>query len=113
MKQRIVRIHPNDNVIVALTDLAQGEKVTFEQEQITLSDAVPAKHKFALRSFKSGDQIYMYGVLVGKAQSDIPKGGLITTFNVKHAANTFATGERHTEWNKPHVPTWQDKSFNG
>jgi altronate hydrolase len=113
MKQRIVRIHPNDNVIVALTDLAQGEKVTFEQEQITLSDAVPAKHKFALRSFKSGDEIYMYGVLVGKAQSDIPKGGLITTFNVKHAANTFATGERHTEWNKPDVSKWKDKTFNG
>jgi altronate hydrolase len=113
MKQRIVRIHPSDNVIVALTDLAQGEELTFENERITLSDAVPAKHKFALHSFKAGDEIYMYGVLVGKAQSDIPKGGMITTFNVKHAAHTFATGERHTEWNKPDVSNWKNKTFNG
>src|SRR5438045_8766775 len=103
MKQRIVRIHPHDNVIVAIADLAKGEELVFENQKIRLADAVPAKHKFALQSFKPGDEIYMYGVLVDKAQNDIPQGGIITTFNVKHASSTFKTGERHTEWNKPDV----------
>ncbi len=113
MKQRIVRIHPSDNVIVALTDLTKGEEIIFDNDKIILADAVPAKHKLALRSFKAGEEIYMYGVLVGKAQNDIPKGSMITTFNVKHAASTFSTGERHTEWNKPDVSKWKDKTFNG
>lgn len=113
MKQRILRIHPNDNVIVALTDLAKGEELVFESNKIILTDAVPAKHKLALQPFKAGDEIYMYGVLVGKAQNDIPKGGMITTFNVKHASSTFKTGERHTQWNKPDVSKWKNKTFNG
>ena len=111
MKQRIVCIHPNDNVLVALADLTKGENLFFENENIILTEALPAKHKFALQPFKAGDEIYMYGVLVGKAQQDIPKGGMITTFNVKHAASTFKTGERHTEWNHPDVSKWKNKTL--
>ena len=113
MKKRIVRIHPKDNVIVALTDLAKGEVLQLENEKITLTDAVQAKHKFAAEDFKAGAEIFMYGVLVGKAQNDIPKGGVITTFNVKHAASNFKTGARHTDWHKPDVSKWKDITFNG
>ncbi|HTJ52431.1 MAG TPA: altronate dehydratase family protein [Cyclobacteriaceae bacterium] len=113
MKKRIVRIHPKDNVIVALTDLAKGEVLQLENETITLADAVQAKHKFAAEHFAPGAEIFMYGVLVGKAQNDIPKGGVITTFNVKHAASNFKTGARHTEWHKPDISKWKDITFNG
>jgi altronate hydrolase len=113
MSKRIVKIHPNDNVIVALTDLAKGEKLQYENTHYVLHDAVQAKHKFAAHDFQKGTDIVMYGVLVGKAQQDIPAGALINTFNVKHAANTFKTGERHTEWHKPDVSKWKGKTFNG
>jgi altronate hydrolase len=55
----------------------------------------------------------MYGVLVGKAQSLIPVGGLISTANVKHAANSFLTGQSHTDWHKPDISKWEGKTFNG
>jgi altronate hydrolase len=113
MKQRILRIHSTDNVVVALTDLSKGEELIFEDKKITLVDNVPAKHKFALTSFKAGDELFMYGVLVGKAQGDIPTGGMITTFNVKHAASNFKTGDRHTEWQTPDVSKWKGKTFQG
>ena len=38
---------------------------------------------------KAGDEVIMYGVLVGKAQNDIPAGSLMTTENIKHAADPF------------------------
>jgi altronate hydrolase len=113
MKKRVVKIHPSDNVIVALTDLLKGETISVEGKEFVLADRVPAKHKFAEQNFSIGDEILMYGVLVGKAVQDIPAGGLITTFNVKHAASDFKTRKRNTEWQKPDVSKWKNRTFNG
>jgi altronate hydrolase len=55
----------------------------------------------------------MYGVLVGKAQEPIAKGGWISTKNVKHASNTFTVGERKTDWIKPDVSKFINRTFNG
>jgi altronate hydrolase len=55
----------------------------------------------------------MYGVLVGKATKFIPKGGLISTQNIKHASNSFALKERHTNWHKPDIAAFQNRTFNG
>ncbi len=111
--KKIVKIHPKDNIIVALTDLAKGEELHLGNERYVLVNVVPAKHKFAAQDFSKDADIIMYGVLVGKAQSDIPSGSLITTFNVKHAASTFQTGQRHLVWHKPDISKWMGKSFNG
>jgi altronate hydrolase len=111
--KKIVKIHPKDNIIVALTDLQKGETLQYENQTYVLPDAIQAKHKFAAQDFSKGTDIIMYGVLVGKAQSDISAGSLITTFNVKHAANSFTTGQRHTDWHKPDVSKWKDRTFKG
>ena len=113
MKQKVLKVHPADNVLVALTDLQQGEIVTFEGEEYQIQDKIQAKHKFATTNLSLGDEVNMYGVLVGKAQSDIPKGGLISTENLKHAANSFTIGERRTEWKAPDVSKYQSKTFYG
>ncbi|MEG2102784.1 MAG: UxaA family hydrolase, partial [Flavobacterium sp.] len=72
-------MHPNDNVLVALTDLAKGETVTFEGQSYILADTIKAKHKFAAVDFEDGDHILMYGVIVGKANQSIKQGEVITT----------------------------------
>lgn len=113
MKQKVMMIHPSDNVLVALTDLAVNEKVTYNGHEYTIIDRVPAKHKFVIKDMKPGDEIFMYGVLVGKAQSEILKGGRITTTNVKHAASGFQAGERKTSWHKPDASKFSNRTFNG
>jgi altronate hydrolase len=55
----------------------------------------------------------MYGVLVGKAVTDIPQGGLITTTNIMHASGTYSLKERKTNWHQPDVSKWTNKTFNG
>src|SRR5688500_309320 len=113
MNHRVTKVHPDDNVLVALTDLQKGEKVFYNSNEYLVSDPVPAKHKFVIEDLQPGDPITMYGVLVGKAQSVIPKGGLISTSNVKHAASGFEVGERKLMWPKPDVSKFQNKNFLG
>src|SRR5882724_13696198 len=103
-QQTVLKVHPDDNVLVALTNLLKDEKVVYDGREFTIQEAVKAKHKFAMTDLAAGDSIIMYGVLVGKAQSPIKKGGLISTGNVKHAANDFEIRDsRDTAWKKPDV----------
>src|SRR4051812_21749039 len=111
MPSPVTKVHPDDNVLVALLNLNKGDRVSYNGGQYTLVDAVPAKHKFVTTSLQPGDPIIMYGVLVGRAESPISQGGLITTSNVKHAANNYEIRDRKLNWKQPDVSKWKDKTF--
>ncbi|WDF68820.1 altronate dehydratase family protein [Sphingobacterium oryzagri] len=113
MASRILKIHPKDNVLVALQDLSKGEQIVFEGISYTLQDNIPAKHKFFMQDMAPATEIYMYGVLVGKAQSFIPQGGLMTTDNTKHAADPYAFRPYNYHWEAPDVSRFVDRTFNG
>jgi altronate hydrolase len=113
MQTKVLRIHKNDNVAVALAVLYKGEEMHGSDFSVVLTENIPAKHKFALQDFNDGDAIIMYGVLVGRATKFIPQGGLISTQNIQHAATSFSLKERHTNWHKPDVSKFQNKTFNG
>lgn len=114
MRQKILQIHPLDNAIVALDDLAAGETVRLNGHTWTLEADIPAKHKFAAASLSAGDEVRMYGVLVGKAQEPVPAGGLLTTGNLKHAAQGFAIREAHEpSWIAPDASSWRQREFLG
>src|SRR5688572_8531870 len=106
MQRKTLKIHPDDNLEVALTDLQQGTVVKCSDQEITLIDTVPGKHKFSLKHFAPGDEIIMFGVLVGKAVVDIPPGSLITTKNITHASDSYRLKERRISWNVPNVDEW-------
>ena len=101
MSSKFIKIHPGDNVLVALTDLRAGESITYNGTSIALSDNVPAKHKFTLKEMHPDDEIMMYGVLVGKALKPIPAGGVIGTHNVKHKSADFSPRTTSFRWQPP------------
>src|SRR5215211_1585880 len=111
MNHRVTKVHPDDNVLVALANLQKGEQVSYNGTDYLLADAIPAKHKFVVQQLQPGDAITMYGVLVGKAQGLIPKGGLISTANVTHASSSFTVGDRKLAWPKPDVSKFQNRNF--
>lgn len=113
MSTRILKIHPADNVLVALTDLKAGEKITFNGSAATLAENIPAKHKFVLQPMAPESEIIMYGVLVGKAMKPIPAGGSVNTQNVKHTASSFSGRNKKFEWKAPDVSRWKEKTFSG
>jgi altronate hydrolase len=113
MKHKVLKVHPKDNVLVALTDLSKDDKISFDGEEYILQDNVTAKHKFFTKNMNTGDEIIMYGVLVGKAQNPIPRGGVMTTANTKHAADPFYYREAKYEWHAPDVSKFKGRTFNG
>jgi altronate hydrolase len=110
---KYLRIHPGDNVLVALQDLPKGTLIELNNDKFPLTDPVAGKHKFTMHPLNPGDNIYMYGVLVGKADAAIPQGGAITTKNIHHAAEGFSLGNRRLQWEQPDVAKWKDKTFMG
>lgn len=112
-KRLVIKMHPDDNVLVALTDLSKGESVVFENETFLLQDTIKAKHKFYTANLRAGDEIIMYGVLVGKVQCDVAKGSLMTTENLKHAAEPYKYRDVDFEWQAPDVSKYKDRTFKG
>jgi altronate hydrolase len=113
MTHRILKVHPDDNLIVALQDLAAGETVMLDQQQVAPIEEIPAKHKFNEADLKAGDTVYMYGVTVGKASRDIPRGSRITVENVTHDAATYQVGESRSDWTPPDISRFEGRSFQG
>ncbi|HEK19086.1 UxaA family hydrolase [Mucilaginibacter sp.] len=113
MSTDYLQIHPHDNVLVALKDLKAGKLIQHNGETFNLTTDVSAKHKFTIHLLNKGDEIYMYGVLVGVANESIDKGAAITTGNIHHASTGFELGERKLQWDKPQVSDFESLTFMG
>jgi altronate hydrolase len=113
MKQKVLKVHPKDNVLVALTDLKKDDVIEYGGETFVLQEDVKAKHKFFVTDLKKGDKITMYGVLVGTAQKDVPKGGWMSTENTKHAAEPYFYRKTDFKWTAPDVSKFAGRTFNG
>lgn len=113
MQKNVLKVHPSDNVIVALVDLEKGTTVTLDGQDYITVTAVKAKHKMAALDFQEGDPIYMYGVLVGKANYFIKKGEVLTTQNVSHQSAKVTQKTATIGWTPPVVDQWKDRTFMG
>jgi altronate hydrolase len=113
MSKTYLQINPTDNLLVALQDLPKGTVINHNGNQITLQDDIASKHKFTTEAIAKDGKATMYGVLVGLASQDIPKGGLIHTFNLHHAATDFNGKQEDYQWTAPDVSAFQNRTFNG
>ncbi|MBC6699174.1 UxaA family hydrolase [Hymenobacter puniceus] len=114
MKHLVAKIHPADNVLVALQDLPVGTPVTWDGTTVTTTEKIPAKHKLAMQFLAPGDPVHMYGVLVGKAAQAIGVGGLLTTANMHHATDGYDEHQQNRpEWHAPDVSQWAGRTFQG
>src|SRR2546428_260484 len=113
MPRPVLQLDPRDNVLIALVDLKSGEGIEFSGQTYILTTNVPAKHKFAIRNLAAGDDIVMYGVLVGRALKPIAAGELLTTGNIHHQAADFREQIGEFNWTPPDVSRWKDKTFLG
>ncbi|MCF2487239.1 UxaA family hydrolase [Dyadobacter sp. CY347] len=114
MASQLLKIHPSDNVIVALRDLPVNADVAWAGSHYSLPYGVSAKHKFVTEDIETGGAIIMYGVLVGRASQPIRKGEPITTFNLKHDSQDYSTAHRQPySYIQPDVSKWQGRTFKG
>jgi altronate hydrolase len=108
-----LKIHPDDNVLVALTDLAAGTVVDYNNDKITLRENIPSKHKFFISDMEVGDEIFMYGTLVGKLKLPAAKGSRMSVENTVHAANQYAYRGLKYNWSPPDVTKFRNRTFMG
>jgi altronate hydrolase len=80
-----VRIHPADNVAVAVRDLAAGATIEIGGERTTLVTDVPAGHKVALGSLGVGAPVTKYGFPIGRTTEAVPAGAWVHSHNMATA----------------------------
>ena len=114
IKQTVLKIHPSDNVLVALTNLKKGDEVIYLNDTYILKEDIPEKHKFFIQDLTKGEIISMYGITVGKISSDqVHVGERMTTENTKHEADPYAYRNHNYEWNAPNIKKFEHATFNG
>ena len=83
METKFLKINIADNVAVAIVDLQAGEQVVIDGATITLNEAVPAGHKFALKDFSEGEDVIKYGYPIGHAMTAKKQGDWMNEDNIK------------------------------
>jgi altronate hydrolase len=109
----LLKIHPDDNVLVALEDFKAGTRVLIDAGEITVLQDTPSKHKVFTRHLDEGESVIMYGTLVGTVQGDVLKGQLMTAENTKHAAGRYSFKGYNNRWEAPEVSKFTNRTFDG
>ena len=77
-----IRLHPNDNVVVARADIIAG--VTLGEEGLATIEAIPAGHKIATAKIEKGAPVRKYDQIIGFAGTDILPGQHVHTQNLEY-----------------------------
>lgn len=79
---KFIRIHPSDQVGIALMPLNKGEILLVDNRGITIRQPIETGHKFAISSIIKGENVIKYGYPIGHALVDIAAGDLVHTHNL-------------------------------
>jgi hypothetical protein len=89
MAQRLLVLHPNDNVAVALTPLAAGETLAVAgsllAQSVLVRVSIPSGHKVALCALGRGQTAVKYGQPIGTITQDTGAGDHVHIHNLSSA----------------------------
>ncbi len=80
---KVIKIHQNDNVAVAVEGLAAQETFIIDEKTYTSTMDIPAGHKIAIQQITVGENIIKYGFPIGHAKETIEIGDHVHSHNVK------------------------------
>lgn len=89
--KEFIKIHPNDNVAVALVPLSASSTLDVDGDRVTLTEDIPRGHKFALKAISDGSEIIKYGCPIGTAKEDISCGSWVHTHNIRTGLGDLLT----------------------
>lgn len=81
--KKIIKIHPADNVAVALQDLPDGDILNVDGQSVVLKQPVSRGHKFAIKAIAAEEPVIKYGQPIGHALQPIAVGEHIHSQNLK------------------------------
>ena len=77
----LIRLHPDDNVLVAKAPLALGQALP--EFGVKVRAQVPAGHKIAARAIAKGEPVRKYNAVIGVAARPIEAGDYVHAHNLK------------------------------
>ncbi len=77
----LIRLHPDDNVLVAKSPLALGQELP--EFGVRVRAQVPAGHKIAACRIAQGEPVRKYNAVIGAAARDIEAGDYVHTHNLE------------------------------
>jgi altronate hydrolase len=80
IKKPVLRLSPNDDVVIAARPLAAGTRIA--DEGVVCLDAIPPGHKLATRAVAKGRPVKRYDQIIGFATADILPGQHVHSHNL-------------------------------
>lgn len=108
---KIIRIHPRDNVAVALHPIKKGESVEYGGVSVKALEDIAQGHKLALESITENAPVVKYGHSIGHATNEIRQGMWVHTHNM--ATNLSAEEDYVYEPEIPLIPEMEPENFQG
>lgn len=81
-QQSFLRLHPDDQVVVARSHVRPGEVYREGDAAIEVRERIDMGHKLAVRPIAQGEAIRKFGQPIGYATCNIPPGSWVHTHNV-------------------------------
>jgi altronate hydrolase len=109
MASPVIRIHPDDNVVIARAQLLGG--TVLADEGVTVAGLVPPGHKLATRAIAAGEPVRRYGQIIGTATQAIAPGQHVHTHNL--AFSSFERAHEPGAAARPTAYVDQPATFDG
>ncbi len=93
--KKIIRIHKNDNVAIALVDLAAGFSMEIDGSTLVLTEDVARGHKIAIVDMAEGTDVIKYGMPIGHTTVAVKSGEWVHTHNIKTNLKDLSSYEYH------------------
>ena len=99
MKPLAIRLHDNDNVVTAKSDI--DPNISLSEENITTRQFIPVGHKIATKNINKGDDLVKYDNIIGTAKENISVGDHVhvqnTSMSDKKRDYEFSLGCKETQ----------------
>ena len=79
----LIRLHANDNVLIAKTQLSLGQLIEIDGVSVRLRAQVPPGHKVAACAIPAGQPVRKYDTVIGFATRDIEAGDHVHSHNIE------------------------------
>jgi altronate hydrolase len=83
MRSDVLKLHPADNVAVALTSLDAGTEVSIDGRSLLLHQNVAVGHKIALVDMQTGAHVVKYGQPIGSVTQSVGRGSWLHSHNMR------------------------------
>jgi altronate hydrolase len=83
MAANVLRLAPDDDVVVALGKLEPGDEVRVGEQAVIVRDAIPFAHKLAIADLASGRPVRKFGVPIGSTTRAVAAGEHVHVHNLK------------------------------